>query len=197
MLFALLFAFLSGFKACTEELTDLCIPLACTLGITRGAGGAHFSSDLGSGWGSTGSESRGDHRVPLEMRMCVDKEFVMAREPQPGAPPVSVAEWNTCTTLSVCPGLASALKPAQTSTGATGTSRVPLLLTSQACPVSEEMFPRPSASCPALHLLHTGVRLSVTPPCHGPVSPCSQPNLGKCWHCPALAVTPCKSARLP
>lgn len=132
--------------------------------------------------------------------MCVDQGFVTAREPQPGASPVSVAEWNTCSTLSVCPGLASALKPAQTSTGATGTSRVTLLLTSQAFLVSEEKFPRPLLAAPqgpALHLLHSGVKLSVTPPCHGPVTLCSQPNLSKCWHCLAPAITLCKSALLP
>lgn len=55
--------------------------------------------------------------------MCVDEGFVMAGEHQAGESLVSVAEWSTCTVLSACPGLASALKPVQTSTGATGTSQ--------------------------------------------------------------------------
>ena len=67
--------------------------------------------------------------------MCVAEGFVMAGEHQAGGSLVSIAERSTCTILSLCPGLASALKPVQTSTGAIGTSGVTLLLTSQAFPV--------------------------------------------------------------
>lgn len=59
--------------------------------------------------------------------MCADEGFMVA-----GGSLVSVAEQSTCTILSACLGLASAFKPVQTRTGATGTSRVTLLLTSQA-----------------------------------------------------------------
>lgn len=59
----------------------------------------------------------------------------MAGEQQAGGSMVSVAEQSICTVLSACPGLASALKPVQTSTNATGTSGVILLLTSRAFPV--------------------------------------------------------------
>lgn len=95
-----------------------------------GQGEPVFRSDLGSGWGSAVTETHGGHKAPLEMRMCVDKGFVMA-----GGSLVSVPERSPSTVLSVCPGLASALKPVQTSTSATGTSGVTLLLTSQASPV--------------------------------------------------------------
>lgn len=51
MLFALLFAFLSGFEVRTEALTGLCIPLAHTLGIPCGAGEAYLQQRPGIGLG--------------------------------------------------------------------------------------------------------------------------------------------------
>jgi len=103
--------------------TGLSIPVPVAWASPLGQGHPVCSSDLGSGRGSAGRESQGGHNVPLETGMCVGEGLAMAGEHQAGGSPVSVAEQGTRTVLAACSGLASALKPVQTSKGATGTSR--------------------------------------------------------------------------
>lgn len=99
--------------------------------------------------------------------MSVDEGFVMAGWSL-------VSRWRACTVLALCPGLASALQPVQTSIGATATSRVTLLLTISLSLCKRRNSQDPVLTvpqCPGpLHLLCAAVTLSVTPPCHSPVT---------------------------